>query len=314
MLWPFFLSFHDYKRLMRYIFLFFFLSILSACGSQSIKVDKAGAPALWKVSLDEQSEDSKAQNSLYLFGTVHVLPKGAKWSTPALDDAINSSDILVVETLGLEDTANISKIFLEMAQDEPTPAIVSRLSGDDKIALEQLIDQQNLSKKILSSMETWAATLAIANSLTDEMGLERALGVETIVSKRFKDRDIQGLETIASQFAVFDNLPEAQQRNMLKSVVNDAENSEEAFLRLLNAWLDGDIDNLLSDSGMMALPQVRKGLLDDRNEKWAIELDKKMQQTDAKQYFIAVGAAHLVGEKGVPNLLKAQGYKVERIQ
>ena len=314
MLWPFFLSFHDYNRLMRYIILFLLLSVLSACGSQSIKVDKAGAPALWKVSLDEQNEDSKAQNSLYLFGTVHVLPKGAKWSTPALDDAINSSDILVVETLGLEDTANISKIFLEMAQDEPSPAIVSRLSGDDKIALEQLIDQQNLSKKILSSMETWAATLAIANSLTDEMGLERALGVETIVSKRFKDKDIQGLETIASQFAVFDNLPEAQQRNMLKSVVNDAGNSEEAFLRLLNAWLDGDIDNLLSDSGMMALPQVRKGLLDDRNEKWAIELDKKMQQADAKQYFIAVGAAHLVGEKGVPNLLKGQGYKVERIQ
>ncbi len=314
MLWPFFLSFHDYNRLMRYIFLFLFLSILSACGSQSIKVDKAGAPALWKVSLDEQSEDSKAQNSLYLFGTVHVLPKGAKWSTPALDDAINSSDILIVETLGLEDTANISKIFLEMAQDEPSPAIVSRLSGDDKIALEQLIDQQNLSKKILSSMETWAATLAIANSLTDEMGLKRSLGVETIVSKRFKDKEIQGLETIASQFAVFDNLPEAQQRNMLKSVVNDAGNSEEAFLRLLNAWLDGDIDNLLSDSGMMALPQVRRGLLDDRNEKWAVELDKKMQQTDAKQYFIAVGAAHLVGEKGVPNLLKAQGYKVERIQ
>ncbi len=314
MLWPFFLSFHDYNRLMRYIFLFFFLSILSACGSQSITVDKAGAPALWKVSLDEQSEDSEAQNSLYLFGTVHVLPKGAKWSTPALEKAIDSSDILVVETLGLEDTANISKIFLEMAQDEPSPAIVSRLSGDDKIALEQLIDQQNLSKKILSSMETWAATLAIANSLTDEMGLERSLGVETIVSKRFKDKDIQGLETIASQFAVFDNLPEAQQRNMLKSVVNDAGNSEEAFLRLLNAWLDGDIENLLSDSGMMALPQVRKGLLDDRNEKWAIELNKKMQQADAKQYFIAVGAAHLVGEKGVPNLLKGQGYKVERIQ
>ncbi len=299
---------------MRYIFLFLFLSIISACDSDTIQINKSGAPALWKVRLDTPHESSETQNSLYLFGTVHLLPEGAAWSTPALEKAIDASDILVVETLGLEDTANISEIFLQMAQDEQTPAILSRLTGKDKIALDQLIDQQNLSENILSSMETWAATLAIANSLTDELGLKRSLGVETILSKHFKDREIQGLETAASQFAVFDNLSEIQQRAMLQSVVQDAHKSEEAFLRLLNAWLDGDIDNLLSDSGIMALPIVRKGLLDDRNKKWAIKLNKILTQEGKKQYFVAVGAAHLVGEKGVPKLLEKAGYRLERIQ
>lgn len=299
---------------MRYIFLFLFLSLLTACNSNAIEIDRKGAPALWKVSADTNEKSAEPSSSLYLFGTVHVLPKGATWSTPALEDAIDTSDILIVETLGLEDTANVSKIFMQAAQDEATPAIISRLAGDDKAALERLIDEQNLSEKILNDMETWAATLAIANSLTDELGLERSLGVETILSKRFKDKEIQGLETIASQFAVFDNLSETQQRNMLKSVIRDADNSEEAFLRLVNAWLDGDIDNLLSDNGIMTLPEVRKGLLDHRNEKWAVELDSKLQQGDAKQYFVGVGAAHLVGENGVPKLLEKAGYKVERIQ
>ncbi len=300
--------------MMRNILLFFFLPLLTACNSNTIEIDRQGAPALWKVSVDTQEKMAKPRSSLYLFGTVHVLPKGVKWSTPALEKAMDSSDILIVETLGLEDTATINTIFMQMAQDEPTPALLSRFSSDDNRALEKLLEEQNLSKKTLNALETWAVTLAIANSLTDAMGLKRSLGVETILSERFKNREIQGLETIASQFAVFDNLSETQQHNMLKSVIKDADNSEDAFLRLVNAWLDGDIDNLLSDNGMMALPEVRKGLLDDRNKKWAIELDKKLQQDDVKHYFIGVGAAHLVGENSVVKLLEKAGYRTERIQ
>lgn len=294
---------------MRYIFLFFIIALLSSCDDGSITIDRKGAPALWQV----HSEGDNS-NSLYLFGTVHLLPEGADWSTPALENAMDASDILVVETLGLEDTANLNKIYMQMAHDEKTPAILSRLSGADKAALERLIDEQNLSQKQLSNLETWAATLAIAGSLTDELGLKRALGVETILAQRFKGKQTQGLETIQSQFAIFDDLPELQQRNMLRTVVNDADESEDAFLQLLNAWLDGDIDNMLSDSGMMALPEVRKALLDDRNEKWAIALDEKLQKAGNKRYFVGVGAAHLIGEKGMPALLKAAGYTVERIQ
>lgn len=294
---------------MRYIFLFFIITLLSSCDDASIEIDRKGAPALWQVN-----SDGVNSNSLYLFGTVHLLPEGADWSTPALENAMDASDILVIETLGLEDTANVSKIYMQMAQDEKTPPIVSRLSGADKIALERVMDEQNLSQKQLSNLETWAATLAIAGSLTDELGLKRALGVETILAQRFKGKQTQGLETIPSQFAIFDDLTELQQRDMLRTVVNDADESEAAFLQLLNAWLDGDIDNMLSDSGMMTLPALRKALLDDRNEKWAIALDEKLQKSENKRYFVGVGAAHLIGEKGVPALLKAAGYTVERIQ
>ena len=49
-------------------------------------------------------------------------------------------------------------------------------------------------------------------------------------------------------------------------------------------------------------------LLSDRNKNWVEQLKTQMK---TQSVFTAVGAGHLVGNKGLINLLKKEGYMVE---
>jgi hypothetical protein len=53
-------------------------------------------------------------------------------------------------------------------------------------------------------------------------------------------------------------------------------------------------------------------LLDDRNVKMAEKIDGYLKEKGPT--FVCVGAAHLVGEKGLVKLLTAKGYKVEQVK
>jgi hypothetical protein len=56
-------------------------------------------------------------------------------------------------------------------------------------------------------------------------------------------------------------------------------------------------------------PVVRQILLENRNRAWIPEIHDMLNEPHT--FFITVGAAHLVGPTGVPNLLRAAGYKVD---
>ena len=55
---------------------------------------------------------------------------------------------------------------------------------------------------------------------------------------------------------------------------------------------------------------LKTKLLDKRNQNWIPKINAVIQN---KSCFIAIGAGHLVGENGLINLLKNQGYTVEPI-
>ena len=64
------------------------------------------------------------------------------------------------------------------------------------------------------------------------------------------------------------------------------------------------------DDSMSGSPQFRKELLDNRNENWAKKIKEYIKGD--KDIMVIVGAAHLVGEKGLIELLKVSGLRVER--
>jgi hypothetical protein len=55
--------------------------------------------------------------------------------------------------------------------------------------------------------------------------------------------------------------------------------------------------------------RFRKEWLDNRNRKWVPEVEAMLNEPHT--FFMTVGAAHLVGKTGVPNLLRAAGYRVD---
>ncbi len=290
--------------------------LLGACNNApdpvTLNTVKTGAPALWKVTGTKPGQVGTA----YMFGTIHILPDDVQWRTPALEKAISDSDRLVIEVLGLEDTQGASKIFSRLAVSPGQEKLDARVKPSLRADLDRIVDAANIPEGSLNRMETWAAALSLASAQTRGLGLNSSGGVEKKLTAQFEKagKPIEALETIEGQLGYFDRLPEAQQRQMLTSVIEESGDSQQAFEQLFNAWMTGDIDQIvtLTDTGILKDAKTREYLLITRNQDWAEQLDKRLQRRGTS--LVAVGAAHLAGPDAVQEALAKRGYKVEKIQ
>ncbi len=86
---------------------------------------RSNGPALWEV----KDKDT----TVYLFGTIHLLPKNSQWRTPKFEKAVQGSQSLVVETI--IDTGNpqkIAGIMSALGYSSGLPPIASRVPADKR--------------------------------------------------------------------------------------------------------------------------------------------------------------------------------------
>jgi len=296
-------------------FAILFAALLAACStSEPVQLNtvKEGKPAMWKVTGTKPEQAGSA----YMFGTIHLLPKNVQWRTPVLEKAINESDNLTIEVLGLEDTQAAAKIFTKLAISTKQPEVEQRIKPSLRDELDAMIDKADIPEIALNRMESWAAALSLASAQTTNLGLSSAEGVDKKLAAQFREqkKPIKSLETIEQQLGYFDQLPENLQREMLTVVVEESGNSKTAFEELFNAWITGDEAALakLSDGGLLEEPKIKEKLLVARNQNWADQLDEILKKPGKS--FVAVGAAHLVGPDSVQSMLATRGYKIVKIQ
>ena len=79
------------------------IASLALAGVASAKEPAAGRPALWKLA--------DKDTTIYLFGTIHLLPKNYSWRTPAFEQAINGSQALVasLKNAGINHTFRLTE-------------------------------------------------------------------------------------------------------------------------------------------------------------------------------------------------------------
>ena len=114
-----------------------------------------------------------------------------------------------------------------------------------------------------------------------------------------------GLETLQFQMNMVNTVSNEEQMKMLLQGLS-TNNSE--FNKMLDAYLRQDLiglGNLMNDAELS--PEFNENLLLQRNRNWIPIISKLISE---KPTFIAVGAGHLPGEKGVLNLLREAGYTV----
>lgn len=269
---------------------------------------KTGKPALWHV----EGPGGEA----WLFGGIHALPANIKWITPQMKKAMSASDRLVLEVVGLEDSAAITRTFQQLGNSEGQPPLADRLPPDLREAGERLRDRGRVNPAKFATLESWAAAITLAGAATANLDMVREAGVERVLAKRFRGRNapVIGLETPERQFTYFDDLPEEDQRAMLASVVADADNAPAAYRDMVIAWLEGDTNRLAeaANRGLLQRPQIREQILIRRNRDWADQIGEMLAL--GARPFVAVGAAHLAGEDSVQALLEARGFTVTRLQ
>ncbi|KRA83284.1 TraB/GumN family protein [Altererythrobacter sp. Root672] len=276
---------------------------LAGCQSEPPKPARewpSPSPALWHVT-------GRNGEQAWLFGTIHALPDGAEWRTPAFEKAFAESDLLVVEIGNLGDAQEAADAFQAFAKTSPQPKLSTRVAAADQAALAALMQRAGMSDDDFWDVKTWAAALMLANAVRDS---EAGNGVDRALLEAGKP--VEGLETFSGQFGRFDGLSPLQQRDLLAGIAHEA--AQDQTDERIEAWLTGDIAALETqmNQGYLMSPALRKALLTDRNHLFAAKVAATLEQ--GRKPFVAVGAAHMLRSDGLPALLAKRGYEVKRIQ
>ncbi|HEU4670624.1 MAG TPA: TraB/GumN family protein [Dyella sp.] len=267
----------------------------------------AAHPALWAVR--------DADTTIYLFGTVHLLPGDTPWRYPALDRALRASDRLVVEITD-DSPANVAALVLRLGMD-PAHPLSSLLSASDYHRLERAARLAGLpGVGALDVMRPWLAALTIAVAPLAKAGLDPQQGVDHLLRKEMSaaGKPVQALETAEEQIRFLADMPSAMQLDMLRQTLHETDQPTLEFKQLLDAWGRGDVEAIARlENGMMKreTPALYQRLLVKRNATWAGRI-KAMLGTPGT-VFIAVGAAHLAGPDSVQAQLEKLGIHAERI-
>ena len=255
------------------------------------------APALWQVT-------SPTGETGWLFGTIHALPDGARWRTPELAQALDNSSLLIVEIAdaGASDPA----LFDRLAHTPGQAPLAARLSPQWHDDLAAALAATGQDQSDFADVETWAAALMLSGNRSGDPanGVDKALLADA--GARLS------LESRAGQLGMFDQLPPEDQIVLLENALDEASAADP--LLAVRAWITGDMDTIdrMARAGLLADASLRETLLIARNGAWVGPISAAI---DAGQRpVVAVGAVHMAGVDGLPALLAARGYTVERVQ
>ena len=266
-------------------------------------------PALWEVS--------DPDTTIYLFGTIHLLPENYPWRTPTIDKAIGKSASLYVETIvDQSNPAELIAALSKLGYSDNLPPIAERIDPAKRPLLETAIAKSGIPRPIFDRMETWAAAFTLLGVQFKELGLQGDHGVEQVLRNVFgaAGKPIGQLESNSEQLGFFDTLPESAQRALLEGSIAAAPDMREDFAEMLRGWASGDAEAIARtfNRGLADSPELREALLERRNANWSRWIERRLRQPGT--IMIAVGAGHLAGEDSVQSLLQRQGYRVRRVQ
>jgi hypothetical protein len=269
----------------------------------------APRPAMWQVS--------DADTTIYLFGTIHLLPRNYAWRTSRFDKAVAGSQSLVVETI--IDESNPMAVAAQLARlgfRPGLPPIAQRVPPEKRPQLAAAIAKTGLPAMAFDRMESWAAAFMLLGTQFKELGLVGDQGVEAVLKKAFTQagKPIGQLESNVEQLSLFDSLPEAAQRALLEGAIEAPGDVRVQFQQMLAAWSRGDVASIARsfNEDMASSPELRDALIRRRNANWSNWIARRMAAPGT--VFVAVGAGHLAGPESVQRYLESRGYRVRRLQ
>jgi hypothetical protein len=255
------------------------------------------------------------QNTVYLFGSIHVLRPGDVGLPSAAEAAYDDAEQLVME-IDMDDpaVADPGPMAVQMQSFAQLPAgqSLKTVLGSDYAPVAARIAETGLDAAMLDGFAPWFVGLMVLQLEMTKRGFDSAHGIEQQVTQRALEdgKPILGLETPTDQFAVLASLTLPQQKRFLLMTLEEPELVDARLDELLTAWRTGDtvtLARVLSEE-FDDFPELYRPLTEDRNRAWVDQLATLLDDRD--DYLVVVGALHLVGRNSVVDLLRQRGYRV----
>jgi len=278
------------------------------------------ASALYPQALPAQEKSflwkaSKNEKSVYVLGSIHYLKKENFPLPKSILDALDHSKKLVLEIdVNSASAGSAERLTFEKAPYRDGTTLAQNIDRETYQLAAQRAAQLGVDMRALNPMKPWFVALTMMAVKFQQLGLDPSLGVDRHLAERAKGRGkpTSGLETLEFQITLLDQLSKRDQDSMLRETVTELDLLDQNFNQIVQAWVSGDGASLeaLLLASMREYPDLHQKIIVDRNRRWLPQIEKMIAQGDGAM--VVVGAAHLVGQDGVIEMLKTRGYKLEQ--
>lgn len=282
------------------------LALTGACGGNIYSAPPQGVtpgPALWMVG--------DKDTTIYLFGTVHALPKDKPWFDSRISTAFASADELVTE-IDVSQGAASGQALAMAGTLEQGKTLRSLMDDASRKDYEAALIGLGLPVEALDRMEPWLAAMTLSLLPLQKSGYNSDSGVEHTLGSQAGGKQRRALETIQDQINLFDTMSLEAQLAFLKETVSGVPRAGSSLDAMVAEWIKGDAEQLATlMNAELADPVLYDRLLVQRNANWAGWVDDRLDTPGT--VFMAVGAGHLAGKRSVQDLLQKRGIKVRRV-
>lgn len=242
----------------------------------------------------------------YLFGTIHSEdPRVLSLTTPA-QAAFDQSTVFIMETI--PDTQAVIRAMMAMVYTDGRglAQVAGRPLYEQTV---QALAERGMAEEAIKDYKPWAAATLLG---MPEAGTGEFLDIRLYKAALAAGKQVQGLESIEEQLAVFDTLTEEDQIALLRETLEARPTLPEVFARLLEAYLSQDLarlerlgDEYLRRGDPQLAARFRHAALEVRNQHMTARMLAYLRSGGC---FIAIGALHLPGEDGVLARLVRAGF------
>jgi uncharacterized protein YbaP (TraB family) len=264
---------------------------------------------MWKVR-------SRA-TTVYILGSIHFMKKELYPLNRRIESAFDKSDVLAVEA-NVDDVSKLDiQGLLEKAFYPDDDTLEKHVSSETYGRVKKAFEEFGIPAWLMDKQKPWLLALTLESLGLVKLGFDPSYGIDMhFLSEASGKKKIKELESMDYQINLLSGFSDSEQEAFLLSTLKDLKSHEKEVDKLLDAWNSGDTvgmesilqKSVLEDKGMAS---VYDKLVYERNRNMALKVEGYLKT--GKTHFVVVGAAHLLGEKGIINLLRQKGYDTEQL-
>ncbi len=264
---------------------------------------------LWKV----QSKTS----TVYVLGSIHFMKKEAYPLNRKIEDAFDKSDVLVVEA-NINDMGQIDvQKLMESAFYTDSETLEKHVSRETYEVIKKESGELGMPLEFINKQKPWFLALTFTSFELLKLRFDPNYGIDIyFLSKASGKKKIKELENIDYQINLLSEFSDNDQELFLLYTLKDLNILGREVEKMIHTWISGDtkgmesiITKSLTEDRRMAL--IYEKLIYERNRNMGSRIEEFLRSKET--YFVIVGAGHLIGNKGIIEILRRKGYLVEQL-
>ena len=257
-----------------------------------------------------------AHNTIYLAGSIHLLPANDAALPAAFERAYADSAQLIMELdLGKFDDMEALSWMMDHGELPKGTTLRDVLGQARYERVSAAAANLGLAPAGLKTAAPWIVGIELSDAAYMREGFDPDQGVEEQLVQRAQadHKPTAGLETLEEQLGGLLALSTDNQIRMLDQTLDELTDIKSEMRDVVSAWRHGDATKLaaLLSSEYQTFPALYQPLVIERNRRWLPQVEALLKSDD--NAMVVVGALHLVGHGGLLEELRRKGYKVTQL-